>query len=59
MDYIVHGVTKSRTCLSDFLFTSFSYLASTSLHSDCPRNVAELFTLCLRLCFLESQKTRH
>ena len=30
MDYIVHGVAKSRTQLSDFYFSSFSYTCSGS-----------------------------
>ena len=30
MDYIIHGVAKSQTQLSDFYFTSFLLLASSS-----------------------------
>ena len=57
MNCIVHGVTKSWTQLSDFPFTSFSYLGQVSTNTQCSYNTrygSHTITQTVDCCFVIS-----
>ena len=51
MDYIVHGVTKSHTELSDFHFQELLYIREMSVLSHVPNVFVQFLLTCQWYCF--------